>query len=292
MLVTTKELLRLANAQNKAIGAFNISGLETLRAVIQAAEHLEEPVILQFAQGHEEEHVMDLDIIGPIMVLEAQKAAVPIAVHLDHGVDLGFIERALEMGFTSVMYDGSSLSYDENIAYTNMAVQLARKYGASVEAEIGVMAGLTLNEHKITEDREVDRSMFTDPLIAQDFVEKTGVDCLACAFGTVHGLYKTEPKLDYALVKELDDTIGVPIVMHGGSGVSEADYDIVIENGVRKINYYTYMAKSGGEAVREYCASHQDVLYIHDIANVAIEAMQKNVEEAIRIFNHRKGEKR
>ena len=289
MLVTTKELLRLANAQNKAIGAFNISGLETLRAVIQAAEKMEEPVIIQFAQGHEEEHVMDLDIIGPIMVLEAQKASVPVAVHLDHGVDLSFIERALEMGFTSIMYDGSSLTYDENIAYTNMAVQLARKYGASVEAEIGVMAGLTLNENKITEDRAVDRSMFTDPLIAQDFVEKTGVDCLACAFGTVHGLYKSEPKLDYALVKELDDTIGVPIVMHGGSGVSEEDYHIVIENGVRKVNYYTYMAKSGGEAVKTYCESHEDVLFIHDIATVAVEAMQKNVEEAIRIFNHHKG---
>lgn len=288
MLVTTKELLRLANAQNKAIGAFNVSGLETLRAIIQAAEKMKEPIIIQFAQVHEEEHIMDLDIIGPIMVMAAQKATVPVAVHLDHGVDLDFIERALEMGFTSIMYDGSSLSYDENIAYTNMAVQLARKYGASVEAEIGVMAGLTLNDQKITEDREVDRKMFTDPLIAQDFVEKTGVDCLACAFGSVHGLYKSEPKLDFALVKELDDTIGVPIVMHGGSGIREEDYDKVIENGVRKVNYYTYMSKSGGEAVKEYCLKQDGVLYFHDIANVAIEAMQKNVEEAIRIFTHKK----
>lgn len=288
MLVTTKELLRLANAQNKAIGAFNVTGLETLRAIIQAAEKMKEPIIIQFAQVHEEEHVMDLDIIGPIMVMAARKATVPVAVHLDHGVDLDFIERALEMGFTSIMYDGSSLSYDENIAYTNMAVQLARKYGASVEAEIGVMAGLTLNDQKITEDREVDRNMFTDPLIAQDFVEKTGVDCLACAFGSVHGLYKSEPKLDFALVKELDDTIGVPIVMHGGSGIREEDYDKVIENGVRKVNYYTYMAKSGGEAVKVYCLKQDGVLYFHDIANVAIEAMQKNVEEAIRIFTHKK----
>ncbi|MCB6288681.1 class II fructose-bisphosphate aldolase, partial [[Clostridium] scindens] len=107
-----------------------------------------------------------------------------------------------------------------------------------MEAEIGQMAGVTLNDQKITENRKIDRSMFTDPLIAQDFVEKTGVDCLACAFGTVHGLYATKPCLDYELVKELDAAIGVPIVMHGGSGVSEADYDIVIENGVRKVNYY------------------------------------------------------
>ena len=287
MLVTTNELLRLANAQNKAIGSFNITGLETLRAVLQAAEKMEEPVIIQFAQVHEEEHIMNLDIIGPIMVLEAQQANVPVAVHLDHGVDLNFIERALEIGFTSIMYDGSSLTFDENIAYTNMAVQLARKYGASVEAEIGQMAGLTLNDQKITENRSLDRSMFTDPLIAQDFVDKTKVDCLACAFGTVHGLYTSKPKLDYALVKELDDTIGVPIVMHGGSGVSEEDYHIVIKNGVRKINYYTYMAKSGGEAVKKYCNNENDVLYIHDIANIAIEAMQKNVEDAIRIFSQK-----
>ena len=129
--------------------------------------------------------------------------------------------------------------------------------------------------------------MFTDPLIAQDFVEKTGVDCLACAFGTVHGLYVTKPCLDYDLVKELDATIGVPIVMHGGSGVSEADYDIVIENGVRKVNYYTYMAKSGGDAASEYAVASEPV-YFHDLAHAATAAMRSNVEAALRIFAHHK----
>ncbi|MFR3291779.1 MAG: class II fructose-bisphosphate aldolase [[Clostridium] innocuum] len=247
MLVTTKELLCVANAENKAIGAFNITGLETLQAVLQAAESRKEPVILQFAQVHEEEQIISLNIIGPIMVMMADQATIPVAVHLDHGVDLHILKKALDMGFTSIMFDGSSLPYGENIAYTRMAVSMAQEYGASVEAEIGQMAGITLNDRKITENRKVDRRMFTDPLIAQDFVEKTDVDCLACAFGTVHGLYTTKPCLDYDLVKELDAAIGVPIVMHGGSGVSEADYDIVIENGVRKVNYYTYMAKSGGK---------------------------------------------
>ena len=177
-------------------------------------------------------------------------------------MDLHILKKALDMGFTSIMYDGSSLPYGENIAYTRMAVSMAKEYGASVEAEIGQMAGVTLNDQKITENRKIDRSMFTDPLIAQDFVEKTGVDCLACAFGTVHGLYATKPCLDYELVKELDAAIDVPIVMHGGSGVSEADYDIVIENGVRKVNYYTYMAKSGGEAAREYAAASEPVYFM------------------------------
>lgn len=285
MLVTTKELLCVANAENKAIGAFNITGLETLQAVLQAAESRKEPVILQFAQVHEEEYIMSLDIIGPIMVMMADQATIPVAVHLDHGVDLHILKKALDLGFTSVMFDGSCLPYGENIAYTRMAVSMAKEYGASVEAEIGQMAGLTLNDQKITENRKVDRSMFTDPLIAQDFVEKTGVDCLACAFGTVHGLYTTKPCLDYDLVKELDATIGVPIVMHGGSGVSEEDYDIVIENGVRKVNYYTYMAKSGGEAARAY-TTDCDIVYFHDVSNAAIQAMRSNVEEALRIFAH------
>lgn len=287
MLVTVKELLYVANAENKAIGAFNITGLETLQAVLQAAEKLREPVILQFAQVHEEEGVMDLDIIGPIMVMMAKQATIPVAVHLDHGVDLHVLKKALDMGFSSIMYDGSSLPYGENIAFTRMAVSMAKPYGASVEAEIGQMAGLTLNDQKVTENRAVDHSMFTDPLIAQDFVEKTGVDCLACAFGTVHGLYTSEPHLDFELVKELDATIGVPIVMHGGSGVSEADYDIVIENGVRKVNYYTYMAKRGGEAVRDF-TKNQDIVFFHDVMNEGIRAMQENVEEALRIFQHRK----
>lgn len=288
MLVTTKDLLTIANAQNKAIGAFNITGLETMCAVVDAAEKYNEPVILQFAQVHEEEHVMDLDTIGPIMVLAAKISTVPIAVHLDHGVDVQFIEKALKMGFTSVMFDGSSLPYDENIAFTRLVVHMAKNYGASVEGELGQMAGFTLNDQKVTEHRAVDRRMFTDPLIAQDFVEKTGVDCLACSFGTVHGLYVQKPQLDIDLVKELDACIGVPIVMHGGSGVSAEDYDRVIEHGVRKVNYYTYMAKEGGEAIRDKIKPN-GVVYFHDLANIAKEAMQKNVEDALCIFRHKHG---
>lgn len=287
MLVTTNELLNLANAQNKTIGAFNISGLETLQAVIGAGEELNEPVIVQFAQGHEEAGVIDLDTIGPIMVLMAERAKIPVAVHLDHAVDLKFVNKALKMGFTSIMYDGSDLPLEENIANTIMAVDMAAKYGATVEAEIGMMSGMTMNEDKVIENRGIDRSMFTDPQAAKDFVEKTGVDCLACAFGTVHGLYTTKPQLDFDLVKELNDTIGVPIVMHGGSGVSAEDYDIVIENGVRKVNYYTYMAKSGGEAIRKSMPK-DDVVFFHDLANIGMNAMKENVKEALMIFRHKK----
>lgn len=290
MLVTSKELLRLAEAQNKAVGAFNASGLETIQAVISAAEELQEPIIIEFAQAHEEEKVMKLDTIGPVMVALAKNASIPIAVHLDHGVDLQYIEKALKMGFTSIMYDGSSLPYEENVANTIMAVNLAKKYGASVEAEIGKMAGFTMNEDKVVENRAIDRSMFTNPQEAKDFVERTGIDMLACSFGTSHGLYTAAPTLDFALVKELRATIGAPIVMHGGSGVSDEDYGKVIDAGVRKVNYYSYMAKAGGEAVRDKMPK-EGVVFFHEIASIGIEAMKENAKGAITLFRNKRGTK-
>jgi fructose-bisphosphate aldolase class II len=285
MLVTVKELLKQADMHNKAIGCFNITGLENIQAVLSAAVELKEPVIIQFAQVHEENNIIDLDTIGPIMVEMAKKAPVPVAVHLDHGVDLSYLEKALKIGFTSIMFDGSSLQFEENIAKTITAVKMAKKYGASVEAEVGVMAGETLNENKVTENRILTHNMYTDPSSAKKFVELTGVDCLACAFGTVHGLYTSAPMLDFDLVKELHKNIGVPIVMHGGSGISPEDYDKVIEAGVRKVNYYTYMAKFGGEAIRSQIPA-EGAVYFHDLANIAIAAMKENVKFAIQVFKH------
>lgn len=287
MLVTVKDLLALAEARNQAVGCFNITGLETLQAVLGAAEKAREPVILAFAQVHEEIGVIDLDTIGPIMVMMAEKASVPVAVHLDHGVDLKILKKALDMGFTSIMYDGSALPLEENVANTRMAVYMAAEYGASVEAEIGMMSGLTMDEDKKVNDRGMDRSMFTDPATARDFVSRTGVDSLACAFGTVHGMYRSAPKLDFDLIKELKATIGAPIVMHGGSGISEEDFGKAIEAGVRKVNYYTYMALSGGEAVKALTAKGEEHLHFHDVANAAREAMEADVSNAMRIFRHK-----
>lgn len=286
MLVTTKYLLDQATKERKAIGAFNVTGLENIISVLQAAEELNEPVILEFAQVHEEENIIPLDIIGPIMIQMAKKAKVDVAVHLDHAVHLEIIEKALNLGFTSIMFDGSALNYDVNINYTKEAVKLAMKFGATVEAEIGKMAGITLNNEKITENRTIDRSNFTNPIIAKEFVRLTGVDCLACAFGTVHGEYHMEPKLDFELIKELNDTIGVPIVMHGGSGLKVSDIRKAIQCGVRKINYYTYMAKAGGKAVYDLARIDQAKLF-HDYANLAILAMKEDVKTAIQTYSNK-----
>ena len=174
----------------------------------------------------------------------------------------------------------NTLPYEENVKMTQKAVALAKKYGVTIEAEIGKMAGITLNNEGITENRKSDRSMYTDPAEAKDFVEKTGVDCLAASFGTVHGEYFAEPNLDFELVKELSEQTGVPIVMHGGSGVSHEDYKKVIANGVRKINYYTYMDKAGGDAV----SKQGPYKMFSDAAKVGRIAMEKDVESAMRCF--------
>ena len=280
MLATLNDIFKMAEEKKIAIGAFNVVNFENILAVLDTAEKLNMPTILAFAQTHEENKVMDLDTIGPVMVLMAKQAKVPVVVHLDHGINLDYIEKSLKMGFTSIMFDGSALPYDENVEMTKKAVEIAHKYNVSIEAEIGKMAGITLNNEGITENRKSDRSNYTDPAEAKDFVEKTGVDCLACSFGTVHGEYFSEPNLDFDLVKELSDATGVPIVMHGGSGVNHEDYKKVIANGVRKINYFTYMDKAGGEGASAVCPTK----YFHDIAKAGQDAMQKDVESAMRCF--------
>ena len=272
MLVTLKEILKIAEEQKIAIGAFNGTNLTSLKAVISAAEELNQPVIVMHAQVHEEMGLCKMEEMAPIILFFAKNAKVPVCVHLDHGTDLEYVKRGLALGFTSVMYDGSTLSREENVKNTKIIVEEAAKTGASVEAEIGSMgAGESGEGHG--------ESIYTDPDDAKAFVSETGIDALACAFGTAHGFYKEAPKLDFERLSKINDMIDVPIVMHGGSGVSAADYKEVIGRGVRKINYYTYMAKAGGEAI-----SNKEYAQFHDALLDAQEAMKENVKQAIKVF--------
>lgn len=273
MLVNLKNILKAAEARGCAIGSFNTPNLMSIKAVIGAAEELNQPVIIMHAQVHEEMGLCKMEEMAPIMLFMAERASVPVCVHLDHGTDMDYVKRGLELGFTSVMYDGSELSVDENRANTCMIVEAAARFGASVEAEVGSMGARESGG-------EGGESIYTDPSLAQEFVADTGIDALACAFGTAHGLYLTAPKLDFDRLSKINDMIDVPIVMHGGSGVSEEDYKEVIRRGVRKINYYTYMAKAGGEAVSKM----SDMTFYHDIAVEAERAMRENVSEAIKVF--------
>ena len=275
MLVTLNEIMALAVERDCGIGAFNTPNLECLNAVLDAAEAMNVPVIISHAELHES--VSPLAVIGPVMVAAAKRAKVPVCVHLDHCETLSYMEEALEMGFTGVMYDGSALSYEENVANTKIAVAMAKKYGANVEAEIGTLAS--------REDGGATAAgpVYTDPNLAVQFCTETGIDALAPSFGTAHGIYKAKPVLDLERVKTISEKTGLPLVMHGGSGVSDEDYRIAIHNGIRKINYYSYMAKAGVSAVQAMLAAG-DVTYYHDLALAAQKAMEENVKKAMAVF--------
>lgn len=283
MLVTLQEILAIAEEKKIAVGAFNTPNLDALRSVIDSAQELGLPVIVQHCQMHEE--LIPLDIIGPIMVEHAKKATVPVCVHLDHGEDLDYLERALKLGFTSVMYDGSTAPYQENLAATCAAVELAAKYNANVEAELGCMGKREFGDGD--SDKTAGQKIYTDPDLAKEFVKTAGIDALACSFGTTHGIYLTEPKLNFDIVKGVREKAdGIPVVMHGGSGVSREDYHKAIQAGVRKINYFTYMDKSGGNAAAAYLSSlkAEEPVFFSSISMTARDAMKENVKAAMKMF--------
>lgn len=276
MLVSLKEILALAEERKCAIGAFNTPNLEFISAVIRAAEKLDVPLILSHAEIHEP--VAPLEAIGPVMVHFARAAKVPVCVHLDHCEHLDYMRRALALGFTGVMYDGSALPYEENVANTKAAVAIAHARGASVEGELG-----TLPSREGGESRHAGVPVYTDPDLAEKFCRETGIDALAPSFGTAHGIYKSKPVLDLERVKAIARKTGLPLVMHGGSGVSDDDYRGAIRNGIRKINYYSYMSRAAVDAAREMLSA-QEVTFWHDLALAARNAMQADAERAMKVF--------
>ena len=277
MLVNLEYVLKIAEEKNCAIGSFNTPNLENMIAVISAAEELNVPVIIMHAQCHEE--YAPLDIVGPIMLLMAKRAKVPVCVHLDHCEDLNYLKRAIDIGFTSVMIDASSLPYDENVKMTKEAVCLAHPKNISVEAEIGVLGGREAGNQKPLTKEE----MYTDPDLAKKFVDDTNIDALACSFGTAHGIYKVKPELDFDRIQKINKLCNLPLVMHGGSGVSSEDYVKAIKCGVRKINYYSYMSREGVYAAREILK--KDITFYHELASYATSKMKEDVIRALKIFN-------
>ena len=275
MLVNLVEILKIAEEKKCAVGAFNTPNLECVNAVLGAAERLNVPVIISHAELHEE--VSPLKKIGPVMVEAAKAARVPVCVHLDHCETLSYMQEALDIGFTGVMYDGSTLPYEENLENTKKAVAMAKNYNCGVEAELGALAS--------REGGAANASgpVYTDPEEAVVFCRETGIDALAPSFGTAHGIYKAKPVLDLERVRVIAEKTGLPLVMHGGSGVSPEDYRTGIKNGLRKINYYSYMSKAGTQAVKDLLAK-EDVTFFHDLALAAEKAMSADAEKAMRVF--------
>lgn len=290
MLVNTKQLLIEAKKNKKAVGAFNVPTIESIRAVIEAAEELNCPVILAHAQVHES--IICLEDIAPIMLHYAKKASVPVAVHLDHGSSFEICVKAIKAGFTSIMYDASDKDFDVNLVETKEMVRIAHAADVSVEAELGhiftsEIGGEGTDESRVvyTEEDKHENGFYTDPILAKKFVEETDVDFLAIAFGTVHGVYVTKPNLNMNIISEVASQVEVPLVMHGGSGVSEENYRKAIHNGICKINYFTYMNGAGGQAVKEYLSENDKIPFFDEISVAAIKGMKENVKEALRVFN-------
>jgi len=271
------QVLQYAEDRRCCIGAFDTPNLEILMAVLGAAEKRNEPVIIQHAQLHECE--TSIDVIGPIMVRMAKDAQVPVCVMLDHGEDIEYVKRALDIGFSAVMYDGSSLSYEENVRMTKEVVALAKAAGADVEAEIGIVTGHEGREFGLKEVSEA----YTDPDLAARYVKDTGIDALAASVGTVHGFYTTKPNLDFERIVKIRELTGIPLVMHGGSGISVEDTQKAIRCGIRKINYFSYMSNAGVKAVKKLL-EEKEVKYFHDLAKAAVDAMEADVLKAMAMF--------
>lgn len=229
MLYNMKELLTIAKENKFAVPAFNIGSLEILRAVMEVAEETNSPVILEI-------HPLEIEYLTDPFVLTvkeyAHKSKVPVVIHMDHGSNIYDVMRSIKNGYTSVMIDASNLPYEENVALTKQVVELAHKVNVSVEAEIGTIGAMNY------ETEGVDNVLYTDPEQAKDFVKRTGIDCLAVAIGTAHGLYPKNftPKLNLELLKILNKEVNIPLVLHGGSGNPDEEVTASVSLGVSKVN--------------------------------------------------------
>ena len=234
MLVTLREILPDAKKNRYAVGLFNTVDLEMAKGVLAAAEEARSPVIIGSAEvllpytGLEE--------LASFLVPLAKKATVPVVLHLDHGLTGDCVQKAIELGFTSVMYDCSTKSFQENIWDVKTMADYAHRRGLSIEAELGHVGS---NDGGAESVGENDNSIYTEPEEARAFAEATGVDALAVAIGTAHGAYKSKPKLDFNRLKEIAEIVETPLVLHGGSGLSDQDFRSAIANGISKVNIFT-----------------------------------------------------
>ena len=278
MLVGLKEIMAEGKRRGIAVGSFNTPNLECLTAVLDAAEELDIPVIIAHAQCHED--VAPLDVIGPVMVAAAKKAKIPVCVHLDHGEDMTYCSRAIALGFTSIMIDLSVLPYEENVAGTREAVAYAHAHGVDVEAELGSLPQREGGGEPSTTRPE---DTYTNPDLVLDYLGKTGADALAIAFGTAHGIYKTKPVLNMDIITAIREKTDTPLVMHGGSGISEEDYREVIRRGIGKINYYSYMSYAGYAAAKA-AVEETPADFYHNLALRAQKAMYENAKKTMMVF--------
>lgn len=275
-LVTMKALLDQAVKEHRGVGAFSVGNMEMVKGAVQAAEELQTPIILQIAEVRLKHS--PLYLMGPMMVQAARKAKINVAVHLDHGLTIETVRQALELGFTSVMFDSSTYSFEENIARTKEVVELAKKYGATVEAELGLVGG--------SEDGSSDHGIrCTDPGDAAAFCKETGVDALAVAIGNAHGNYPVAPKLAFDVLEKIHQTTGnQPLVLHGGSGITDEDFQTAIKKGIVKVNIATASFNQLTKRVEEYMRTEGSHNYF-SLNEAMVKGTYENVKHHIEVFN-------
>ena len=274
-LVKMKDLLRRAEEKNIGCGAFSVGNMEMVRGAIRAAEELDTPIILQIAEVRLKNS--PLHLMGPMMVQAAKEAKVDVAVHLDHGLTFETVDKALEIGFTSVMLDASTLPFEENIARVKAVVEKARKYGATVEAELGLVGG--------SEDGSCDHGIrCTDPDDAVVYARETGIDALAVAIGNAHGNYPVAPTLAFDVLEKIHEKVDIPLVLHGGSGITDKDFQRAISLGIRKVNIATASFNSLTAHVEKYMES-TDKHNFFDLNDAMVQGTYENVKKHILVFN-------
>lgn len=274
-LVKMKDLLRRAEEKNIGCGAFSVGNMEMVRGAIRAAEELDTPIILQIAEVRLKNS--PLHLMGPMMVQAAKEAKVDVAVHLDHGLTFETVDKALELGFTSVMLDASTLPFEENITRVKAVVEKARKYGATVEAELGLVGG--------SEDGSCDHGIrCTDPDDAVVYARETGIDALAVAIGNAHGNYPVAPTLAFDVLEKIHEKVDIPLVLHGGSGITDKDFQRAVSLGIRKVNIATASFNSLTAHVEKYMES-TDKHNFFDLNEAMVQGTYENVKRHILVFN-------
>lgn len=278
MLVNTKEILQHAQQEKYAVAAFNVYNLETAQAAIRVAEQENQPVII--ALGERYFPTVDVEGFAAFVKAMAAKSPVPVALHLDHAYEKESIIRAIRCGFTSVMFDGSTYELEENIRLTKEITEIAHMAGVSVEAEIGSLA-----KGEFSDEEEGDGTL-TDPQSAKDFVDATGVDFLAAAIGTVHGMYKGEPKIDLPLLERIQQAVDVPLVLHGGSGTPESIIKQAIQFGICKVNVNTEVSMAAVSYLQNYFVNKQ-MPHLSTVMAEMQQSMEPVMTKFVRLFSNK-----
>lgn len=272
MLVNLNEVLKKAQKEKYAVGLFNTTDTDMLQAVIEAAEESNSPVILGTAE------VLlpygELKLIAPSVIAAAKRASVPVVVHYDHGLTFERCLEALQLGFSSVMFDGSAKAYGQNIEETKEIVKIAHAFGASVEGEIGHVGEAAQGDESL-------ENMYTTVAEAKEYLENTGVDALAVAIGSAHGVYKKKPKLNIERLKEIAGAVSVPLVLHGGSGLSDDDFKNTIREGIAKVNIFTDLCLAGERAMKD--GAEKKLGYL-ETRNLKVEYIKEAVKHKMSLF--------